>query len=230
MRRIFALLLLPLLLAAPAWAQDDLLARVMKAHGQLQEGEIDAQTAVVGDPEFKGTLDTKLWFSRPKLLAWRQDVSMGNQSMTVLIVADGEELSVYDSTVNGHASRVFTKDVLALARPDYGVDLRLQGLILKLMLGERDFFIGAKTLRIPVPAPNSQGECMFELAATNGAVDQFYVDGKTLFLKRMEAIVDGKPMATATVTYKLGKPDAAVFKFTPPAGSQLVKPDEQKGP
>ena len=230
MRRIFALLLLPLLLAAPAWAQDDLLARVMKAHGQLQEGQIDARIEVVGDVEFKGTQDSKLWFTRPNLLAWRQDVTMGNDTLTILVVADGEQLSVYDSSENGYRSRVYTKDVLTLAR-EFGGALGLQGQILKLMTGEREFFLNGKTLRIPIAEPNAQGECMFELVAADGNTDQFYLDGKTLFLKRMEAIVNGKPMAHGTVSYKLGKPDAAVYKFNPPTGATQIKPAEpQKGP
>lgn len=227
MRRIFALLLLPLLLAAPALAQDDLLARVLKAHGQIQEGEINSHIEVVGEVGFKGTQDSKLWISRPKLLAWRKDIKTPDQSVTLLVVADGERVSVFDSTENGVASREFSGEVVDLARPENGLSLGLESLLLQLMMGAREYFLSGKTLRIPNPEPNAQGESMFELVSADGKVDQFFIDGKTYFIKRMVGMDQGKPMAQATVTYKLGKPDPAVFKFAPPA---IPKADPKKGP
>lgn len=226
MRRILALLLLPLLMAAPALAQDDLLAKVMKAHGQIKAAEIASHIEVVGDVGFKGTQDTRLWLSLPKLLAWRKDIKMPDQSVTLLVVADGERISVFDSTENGVMSREFTGDVLSLARPENGLSLGLESLILELMLGGREFFLNNKTLRIPQPEPDAKGECMFELVSPDGKVDQFFVDGQTFLLKRMVGTDQGKQMAVANVTYTLAKPAPGVFKFAPPA---VAKPP-QKGP
>jgi len=229
MLRILALLLLPLLLTGSAMAQDDLLARVMKAHGQIQDAEISSRIEVVGDVGFKGTQDTTLWLSRPKLLAWRKDVKMGNESVTLLVVADGERLSVYDSSENGIRSREFSGDVVSLARPESGLSLGLESLLLELILGGREYFLNGKTLRIPTPEPNAQGECMFELVSPDGKVDQFFVDAKTFFIKRMVGMDGGKPMALASLNYKLGKPNPAVFKFAPPSPAKPAG-TPQKGP
>jgi outer membrane lipoprotein-sorting protein len=217
-----AFLLLVSALAQPGRAeegQEDLLARVIRAHTRIQNASIHALVDVVGEVEFKGQQESQLWLARPQQLAWRSQAKLPTETLEVQIVADGQDIWVYNSTEkNVYLKRPFHEDVLGLSTPEVGLGMGLHTLVLRLMSGNRDHVLNGKQLRIPNPEPNAQGECMLELV--NGEdVDQLFVDGRTFLLKRMLALVGGKPMARAALTYKLVKPDAGVFKFVPPPGS-----------